>query len=173
MLEELKKAPSYLQSCRQTQSQRGLPTSGIRALSKECRYFVIGQFKLNRCTYRNIYYESGEFVRTGEPCLNCTCTNGVIVCHLRVCSPIPNPPPPGCFVLHKKESCCSELFCNEDNNVIFDGLEGRSRPGANDDTEVDLENFRKSNQNKVPKKKDHFVDLAKINIMMLSICGGE
>lgn len=138
--------------------------------------FPFSEFKLNRCAYRNIHYESGEFVRTGEPCLNCTCTNGAIVCHLRVCSPIPNPPPPGCFVLHKRESCCSELVCNEgnilrkfirllncqhsrkssnsflsliaDNNVIFDGLEGRSRPGANDDTEVDLENFRKSNQNK-------------------------
>ncbi len=69
--------------------------------------------RISKCVYQNVVYEAGNFVKTGQPCLNCTCSNGAIVCHLRICSPIPDPPPQGCFVLHKKDLCCSELVCNE------------------------------------------------------------
>ncbi|KAJ9597781.1 hypothetical protein L9F63_011389, partial [Diploptera punctata] len=46
-----------------------------------------------------------------EPCLNCTCRLGSLVCYLRVCPELPNPPPPHCVLVHRREQCCAQLVC--------------------------------------------------------------
>ncbi|KAL1440188.1 hypothetical protein MTO96_009996 [Rhipicephalus appendiculatus] len=48
------------------------------------------------CFYKSERYEHGDSVETPEPCLNCTCQKGVLVCYLRVC-PTVGTPAPGCF----------------------------------------------------------------------------
>ncbi|KAJ8973859.1 hypothetical protein NQ317_000187 [Molorchus minor] len=62
--------------------------------------------KSPHCWYDDKRYEESEEVATAEPCLNCTCSKGILLCYLRVCPKLPNPPPPGCILLH---SCISEL----------------------------------------------------------------
>ncbi|CAH1378707.1 unnamed protein product, partial [Tenebrio molitor] len=87
---------------------------------------------LAECWYNDETHGEGTEVITPEPCLNCTCIKGALLCYLRVCPKLPNPPPPGCILLHRYQSCCPELICTE----IFEGsngLEARSEPD-----EVDL-----------------------------------
>ncbi|XP_045474623.1 uncharacterized protein LOC123680662 [Harmonia axyridis] len=79
------------------------------------------------CFYDDQRYEEGVEVETFEHCLNCTCTKGVLLCYLRVCPNIPNPPPVGCILLHRYRTCCPELICTD---FVGDGnaLEARSEP---------------------------------------------
>ncbi|XP_044755461.1 uncharacterized protein LOC123314330 [Coccinella septempunctata] len=79
------------------------------------------------CFYDDQIYEEGVEVETFEHCLNCTCTRGVLLCYLRVCPHLPNPPPVGCILLHRYRTCCPELICTDftgDGNA----LESRSDP---------------------------------------------
>ncbi|XP_034231447.1 mediator of DNA damage checkpoint protein 1-like [Thrips palmi] len=59
-----------------------------------------------------------------EPCLRCRCRRGAPVCRLRVCAPLPDPPPPGCVLLHRAHACCPELHCPE-IGVVDNRLEAR------------------------------------------------
>lgn len=63
------------------------------------------------CIYNNEKYNEGTQVSTAEPCLNCTCSRSILVCYLRVCPQLPNPPPRGCILLHRYRTCCPELIC--------------------------------------------------------------
>ncbi|XP_017773114.1 PREDICTED: mucin-5AC [Nicrophorus vespilloides] len=84
------------------------------------------------CWYENEKHEEGVEVRTTEPCLNCTCNRGALLCYLRVCPRLPNPPPPGCILLHRFKSCCPELICSDVPSG--NGIEGRMEP---DDMDLD------------------------------------
>ncbi|KAH8042259.1 hypothetical protein HPB51_021343 [Rhipicephalus microplus] len=65
------------------------------------------------CFYKSERYEHGESVETPEPCLNCTCQKGVLVCYLRVCPTI-GTPAPGCFTAREAGQCCPSVFCSGD-----------------------------------------------------------
>lgn len=88
------------------------------------------------CLYDNEIHEEGAEVATQEPCLNCTCTKGALLCYLRVCPKLPNPPPVGCILLHKFRKCCPELICT-------DSYFNNNRIEARSDT-TDLEYYDKS-----------------------------
>ncbi|KAH7957186.1 hypothetical protein HPB52_015916 [Rhipicephalus sanguineus] len=64
-----------------------------------------------RCFYKSERYEHGDSVETPEPCLNCTCQKGVLVCYLRVCPTI-GTPAPGCFTAREAGQCCPSVFCS-------------------------------------------------------------
>jgi hypothetical protein len=61
--------------------------------------------------YGGVQYEEGMTVPTEEHCLNCSCTRGSLVCHLRICPTLPDPPPRGCLIVHKAQKCCPQLVC--------------------------------------------------------------
>lgn len=64
------------------------------------------------CTYEGlVYIEGQEVLVPEEPCLNCTCHHGSLVCYLRVCPQLPDPPPPHCVLVHRNQQCCAELVC--------------------------------------------------------------
>ncbi|XP_049271150.1 uncharacterized protein LOC119391204 [Rhipicephalus sanguineus] len=65
------------------------------------------------CFYKSERYEHGDSVETPEPCLNCTCQKGVLVCYLRVCPTI-GTPAPGCFTAREAGQCCPSVFCSGD-----------------------------------------------------------
>ncbi|XP_070390119.1 mucin-2-like isoform X3 [Dermacentor albipictus] len=65
------------------------------------------------CFYKSERYEHGDSVETPEPCLNCTCQKGVLVCYLRVC-PVIGTPAPGCFTAREAGQCCPSVFCSGD-----------------------------------------------------------
>lgn len=65
------------------------------------------------CFYKSERYEHGDSVETPEPCLNCTCQKGVLVCYLRVCPAI-GTPAPGCFTAREAGQCCPSVFCSGD-----------------------------------------------------------
>ncbi|XP_063917905.1 uncharacterized protein LOC135133442 [Zophobas morio] len=79
---------------------------------------------VGECWYKDELHAEGTQVITPEPCLNCTCNKGALLCYLRVCPTLPNPPPPGCILLHKFETCCPELICSDGHNYV----EARSDP---------------------------------------------
>lgn len=64
---------------------------------------------------------------TAEPCLSCKCMNANLICALRVCPEQVFPPPRGCVIVQKKNSCCPYMTCsklhvsslyNQDKKVI-------------------------------------------------------
>ncbi|XP_060850767.1 uncharacterized protein LOC132929439 isoform X3 [Rhopalosiphum padi] len=63
------------------------------------------------CNYKGRSYDPGSLVNTDQPCLKCTCVTGSLVCHLQVCPELPDPPPRGCVIVHKKNKCCAHLQC--------------------------------------------------------------
>nr|CAD7262978.1 unnamed protein product [Timema shepardi] len=67
----------------------------------------------NNCHYAEAVYAEGEHILTEEPCLNCSCVRGSLVCYLKVCPHLPNPPPPGCILLHRNHQCCPQLVCRK------------------------------------------------------------
>ncbi|XP_023704430.1 uncharacterized protein LOC111862881 isoform X2 [Cryptotermes secundus] len=78
------------------------------------------------CTYKGLVHAEGQHVVIREePCLNCSCRQGALVCYLRVCRPLPNPPPPECVLIHRKRHCCPELICR-DGGTPKKKLDGRS-----------------------------------------------
>lgn len=68
------------------------------------------------CFYKSERYEHGDSVETPEPCLNCTCQKGVLVCYLRVC-PVIGTPAPGCFTARESGQCCPSVFCSGDKKT--------------------------------------------------------
>ncbi|CAH1154288.1 unnamed protein product [Phaedon cochleariae] len=87
------------------------------------------------CKYEEEIHGEGTEVPTAEPCLNCTCSRGVLLCYLRVCTKLPNPPPAGCILLHRYHTCCPELICSDISGG--NSLEGRSDPEDELDIPVD------------------------------------
>ncbi|KAH8042253.1 hypothetical protein HPB51_021337 [Rhipicephalus microplus] len=63
------------------------------------------------CFYKSERYEHGDSVETTEPCLDCTCQKGVLVCYLRVCTTV-GTPAPGCFTTKEAGQCCPSVFCS-------------------------------------------------------------
>ncbi|KAB0795125.1 hypothetical protein PPYR_11964 [Photinus pyralis] len=76
------------------------------------------------CWFENERHKEGQEVPTTESCLNCTCSQGTLVCYLRVCPKFPNPPPSGCIALHRHKTCCPELVCTD--NPAGNRIEARS-----------------------------------------------
>ncbi|KAI5695381.1 hypothetical protein M8J75_015697 [Diaphorina citri] len=78
--------------------------------------------------YGGVQYEEGMTVPTEEHCLNCSCTRGSLVCHLRICPTLPDPPPRGCLIVHKAQKCCPQLICEhgfyEDLNNSIEARSG-------------------------------------------------
>ncbi|KAG5892710.1 hypothetical protein JTB14_002835 [Gonioctena quinquepunctata] len=88
------------------------------------------------CWYDDEKYEEGTEVSTAEPCLNCTCSRGALLCYLRVCPKFPDPPPSGCILLHRYRTCCSELICPEFAGFT-NAIESRSEPEDDFDISFD------------------------------------
>ncbi|XP_046453214.1 uncharacterized protein LOC124200900 isoform X1 [Daphnia pulex] len=65
------------------------------------------------CLYDGKFYNETEAVVTKEPCLNCSCRNGALRCHLQVCPFLHDiyPPPAGCVLVERKNACCPKLHC--------------------------------------------------------------
>ncbi|XP_022907509.1 uncharacterized protein [Onthophagus taurus] len=79
------------------------------------------------CWYNGGYegnrsYGEGEEVMTAEPCLNCTCSRSTLLCYLRVCPKLPNPPPPGCILLYRYKTCCPDLICHDSQKLEYNPL---------------------------------------------------
>lgn len=73
-------------------------------------------FDVAGCFYKSERYEHGDVVSTPEPCLNCTCQKGVLVCYLRVC-PTTGTPAPGCFTAREAGECCPNVFCSGEEEL--------------------------------------------------------
>ncbi|KAK3914418.1 Kielin/chordin-like protein [Frankliniella fusca] len=81
------------------------------------------------CLFEGVRYRPGQAVPVrDEPCVRCRCRRGAPVCRLRVCSPVPDPPPPGCVVLHRAHACCPQLHCQDPDNRLE--VEARWRHGG-------------------------------------------
>ncbi|XP_057374863.2 uncharacterized protein LOC130695822 isoform X1 [Daphnia carinata] len=65
------------------------------------------------CLYDGKFYKESQTVVTKEPCLNCSCQNGALRCHLQVCPFLHDiyPPPAGCVLVERKNACCPKLHC--------------------------------------------------------------
>jgi hypothetical protein len=64
------------------------------------------------CTYQNKKYAHGQQVTTPEPCLNCTCRKGVLLCFLRVCPTLFQlSPHENCKTVREPGQCCPTLKC--------------------------------------------------------------
>ncbi|XP_042856957.1 mucin-5AC-like isoform X6 [Penaeus japonicus] len=66
------------------------------------------------CLYDGGWFAPGEGVPSTEPCLNCSCVDETLVCHLRVCAHVPDPVPEGCYVVRKTSECCGQVVCEKD-----------------------------------------------------------
>lgn len=84
-------------------------------------YIVLG------CSHNNTRFANGSHVPTAEPCLSCKCINANLICALRVCPEQVFPPPRGCVIVQKKNTCCPYMTCsklhvsslyNQDKKVI-------------------------------------------------------
>ncbi|XP_054287465.1 uncharacterized protein LOC129003203 [Macrosteles quadrilineatus] len=65
------------------------------------------------CQHDGKDYADGSEVTMADPCVRCRCSKGLLVCRLRVCNPLPHPPPRGCLVLTRRTECCPRLVCNQ------------------------------------------------------------
>ncbi|XP_065356541.1 mucin-2 [Calliphora vicina] len=63
------------------------------------------------CHHNGTWYADKSLVPTTEKCLNCQCNKKTLVCRLKVCPEMPMPPPRGCVVVQKKNTCCPYLSC--------------------------------------------------------------
>ncbi|XP_064541814.1 mucin-5AC [Drosophila montana] len=63
------------------------------------------------CHHNGTWYADKSVVPSMEKCLNCQCNRKTLVCRLKVCPEMPMPPPRGCVVVQKKNSCCPYLSC--------------------------------------------------------------
>ncbi|RZF33973.1 hypothetical protein LSTR_LSTR012093 [Laodelphax striatellus] len=70
------------------------------------------------CTYAGRRYKNGAEVATAEKCLRCLCLSSNLVCRLRVCTEVPDPPPPSCILLQRANHCCPQLVCNQDQDLF-------------------------------------------------------
>lgn len=67
---------------------------------------------LPACYHNGTVYGDGSMVPTVEPCLQCKCRNGNLICSLRMCSEQPVPPPRGCVLVQKTGVCCAYITCS-------------------------------------------------------------
>ncbi|CAH1738089.1 unnamed protein product [Aphis gossypii] len=92
------------------------------------------------CNYKGRSYDPGSLVNTDQPCLKCTCVTGSLVCHLQVCPELPDPPPQGCVIVHKKNKCCAHLQCfYEEFDAVHSklfSLQNRSGPARMDNSAI-------------------------------------
>ncbi|XP_026821845.1 uncharacterized protein LOC113560277 isoform X1 [Rhopalosiphum maidis] len=92
------------------------------------------------CNYKGRSYDPGSLVNTDQPCLKCTCVTGSLVCHLQVCPELPDPPPPGCVIVHKKNKCCAHLQCYYEQfdavHAKLFSLQNRSGPARMDNSAI-------------------------------------
>lgn len=65
------------------------------------------------CFHNNTMFADTSIVPTTEPCLLCKCSKRNLVCVRRVCKDQPYPPPRGCILVQKKNSCCPYLSCSK------------------------------------------------------------
>lgn len=70
-------------------------------------------FTVLGCSHNNTRFANGSFVPTTEPCLNCKCINANLICALRVCPEQPFPPPRGCIIVRKRDTCCPYMTCSK------------------------------------------------------------
>ena len=64
------------------------------------------------CVYQGQKYQHGEPVVTSEPCLNCTCKRGVLLCFLKVCPMLMTQPlEPNCQTVREPGQCCPSVKC--------------------------------------------------------------
>ncbi|XP_055932247.1 mucin-2-like isoform X2 [Argiope bruennichi] len=86
---------------------------GVRALRKESGYGrpVLAMANSPRCTFNGKPIEDGKSVSSPEPCLNCTCSKGILLCYLHTCNSIA--PTPGCQIVKKPNTCCPQLECSD------------------------------------------------------------
>ncbi|XP_037959408.1 uncharacterized protein LOC119688815 [Teleopsis dalmanni] len=63
------------------------------------------------CHHNGTWYADKSLVPTTEKCLNCQCNKKTLTCRLKVCPEMPMPPPRGCVVVQKKNTCCPYLSC--------------------------------------------------------------
>ncbi|KAH8262927.1 hypothetical protein KR044_002218 [Drosophila immigrans] len=63
------------------------------------------------CHHNGTWYADKSVVPSMEKCLNCQCNRKTLVCRLKVCPEMPMPPPRGCVVVQKKNTCCPYLSC--------------------------------------------------------------
>ncbi|CAL1271351.1 unnamed protein product [Larinioides sclopetarius] len=84
-----------------------------RALRKESGYGrpVLAMANSPRCTFNGKPIEDGKTVTSPEPCLNCTCSKGILLCYLHTCNSIA--PTPGCQIIKKPDTCCPQLICDD------------------------------------------------------------
>ncbi|GFT26942.1 uncharacterized protein NPIL_649071 [Nephila pilipes] len=96
-------------------SQVNDPRSFVNARShrKDTGYGrpVLAMANSPRCTFNGKPVEDGKYVSSPEPCLNCTCNKGILLCYLHTCNSIA--PVPGCQVVKKPDTCCPELECSD------------------------------------------------------------
>ncbi|GIY16189.1 uncharacterized protein CEXT_203431 [Caerostris extrusa] len=83
-----------------------------RAYKKEVGYGrpVLAMANSPRCTFNGKPVEDGKTVSSPEPCLNCTCSKGILLCYLHTCNSIA--PTPGCQIVKKPDTCCPQLECD-------------------------------------------------------------
>ncbi|EDV32146.1 uncharacterized protein Dana_GF14187 [Drosophila ananassae] len=63
------------------------------------------------CHHNGTWFADKSVVPSMEKCLNCQCNRKTLVCRLKVCPEMPMPPPRGCVVVQKKNTCCPYLSC--------------------------------------------------------------
>lgn len=63
------------------------------------------------CHHNGTWYADKSLVPTTEKCLNCQCQKKTLVCRLKVCPEMPMPPPRGCVLVQKRNTCCPYLTC--------------------------------------------------------------
>lgn len=82
-------------------------------------------FSASGCSHNGTMFANGSFVPTVEPCLNCKCINTNLICALRVCPEQPIPPPRGCVVVQKRDSCCPYLTCSKYHTTSSKGEDNK------------------------------------------------
>lgn len=80
------------------------------------------------CSYQGVKYTHGDQVVTSEPCLNCTCKKGVLLCFLKVCPTLmhslSNPryrSTHECQVIREAGQCCPVMKCESTSTTTVTG----------------------------------------------------
>ncbi|XP_074601380.1 uncharacterized protein LOC141855302 isoform X2 [Brevipalpus obovatus] len=75
------------------------------------------------CNYQGKKYSHGDVVITPEPCLNCTCKKGVLLCLLRVCpSLVHQHVGDTCVTSRDPGQCCPTVRCRNKSPITLDAL---------------------------------------------------
>ncbi|GFY60503.1 uncharacterized protein TNIN_88701 [Trichonephila inaurata madagascariensis] len=87
---------------------------------------VLAMANSPRCIFNGKPVEDGKYVSSPEPCLNCTCNKGILLCYLHTCNSIA--PMPGCQIVKKPDTCCPELECGDSSTYYDYRTERTSEP---------------------------------------------